>query len=304
MNCPGHCLIFNHQDRSYRELPLRFADFGVLHRNESSGALTGLTRVRKFCQDDAHIFCMQDQVSSEIKSCLEFMKFVYDLFGFTFDLELSTRPDHYIGHIDVWNKAENSLKLALDDFGAPWKINPGDGAFYGPKIDIHLKDAFGKSHQCATIQLDFNLPQNFKLKYRDNTDNYQVPVMIHRAIFGSMERFIAVLSEHNSGKWPLWLSPKQVVVCSVSKHYNEYASLIYEQLIDEGFDTELNISDDTLSKKILWAQSQSFNYIVIVGQKELNSKTVSVRLRDQSTSKSVSMVELLNELHTAQKLKL
>lgn len=200
MNCPGHCLMFAHKIRSHRELPLRFADFGVLHRDEPNGSLTGLTRVRRFQQDDAHIFCKADQVQSEIDSCLEFLSHVYGTFGFEFSLELSTRPDSYLGDLDVWNRAESALEKSLDKFGSPWKLSKGDGAFYGPKIDITITDALKRAHQCGTIQLDFLLPQRFKLTYDSENDVKNTPVMIHRAIFGSLERFIAILIEHFGGE--------------------------------------------------------------------------------------------------------
>eukprot|EP01087_Luapelamoeba_hula_P000675 TRINITY_DN10501_c0_g1_i1.p1 TRINITY_DN10501_c0_g1~~TRINITY_DN10501_c0_g1_i1.p1 ORF type:complete len:607 (-),score=68.43 TRINITY_DN10501_c0_g1_i1:131-1951(-) len=217
MNCPGHCLLFGHRSRSYRELPLRVADFGVLHRNELSGALTGLTRVRRFQQDDAHIFCMPSQIEAEITSCLGFMQHVYGIFGYEFDLELSTRPENFLGEVELWNKAEAQLKAVLEAFGKPWILNPGDGAFYGPKIDIHIRDALRRSHQCATIQLDFQLPIRFELEYMTGEVGAEVerPVMIHRAILGSVERMFAILVEHTGGKWPFWLSPRQVIIIPI-----------------------------------------------------------------------------------------
>jgi len=227
MNCPGHCLMFDHRDRSYKELPIRFADFGVLHRNELSGALTGLTRVRRFQQDDAHIFCAQDQIKSELKGALNFMARVYGIFGFKFSLELSTRPEKFLGDIEVWNRAEKQLEEQLNEFkaetGSEWKLNPGDGAFYGPKIDIHIKDAIHRSHQCATIQLDFQLPIRFDLKFSNNQDKPEKPVIIHRAILGSVERFMAILIEHTAGKWPFWISPRQVVMVPVNARNLDYA---------------------------------------------------------------------------------
>lgn len=202
MNCPGHCLMFDSKARSYRDLPIRLADFGVLHRNEFSGALSGLTRARRFQQDDAHIFCRKDQIQQEISGALEFMKSVYEIFGFTFKLELSTRPEKYLGDIETWNEAEEALKQELEKhFGNNWTLNPGDGAFYGPKIDIHVLDALKRSFQCATIQLDFQLPIRFDLKYRNQNDEDERPVIIHRAIFGSIERFMALYIEHIGGKW-------------------------------------------------------------------------------------------------------
>ena len=201
MNCPGHCLIFDSEIRSWRDLPLRMADFGVLHRNELSGALSGLTRVRRFQQDDAHIFCRLDQIGEEMRQCLDFLSSVYSHFGFTFELNLSTRPEGYLGELETWNNAEKALEDALNASGLKWKLNPGDGAFYGPKIDITIKDALQRSHQCATIQLDFQLPIRFKLGYTGQDGEKTKPVIIHRAILGSIERFIAILTENFAGKW-------------------------------------------------------------------------------------------------------
>lgn len=200
MNCPSHCLIFAHKIRSYRELPIRYADFGVLHRDEPSGGLTGLTRVRRFQQDDAHIFCSTEQIQSEIDSSLEFLSHVYGIFGFKFNLVLSTRPDSYLGDLDVWQQAETALENSLNKFGKPWRLNPRDGAFYGPKIDITITDALKRAHQCGTIQLDFMLPQRFQLTYDAEGDVKCTPVIIHRALLGSLERFIAILIEHFKGK--------------------------------------------------------------------------------------------------------
>uniref|UniRef100_A0AAY4DX41 threonine--tRNA ligase n=1 Tax=Denticeps clupeoides TaxID=299321 RepID=A0AAY4DX41_9TELE len=227
MNCPGHCLMFDHRPRSWRELPLRMADFGVLHRNELSGALTGLTRVRRFQQDDAHIFCTMDQIEEEIKGCLDFLRTVYDVFGFTFKLNLSTRPEKFLGEVEVWNQAEKQLENSLNEFGEKWVLNPGDGAFYGPKIDIQIKDAIGRYHQCATIQLDFQLPIRFNLTFVSHDgDDKKRPVIIHRAILGSVERMIAILTENYGGKWPLWLSPRQVMVVPVGPTCEEYAQRV------------------------------------------------------------------------------
>ncbi|XP_040457412.1 threonine--tRNA ligase 2, cytoplasmic isoform X3 [Falco naumanni] len=224
MNCPGHCLMFAHRPRSWREMPLRLADFGVLHRNELSGTLSGLTRVRRFQQDDAHIFCTIEQIEEEMKGCLDFLKSVYAVFGFTFQLHLSTRPENYLGELEVWDHAEKQLENSLNDFGEQWNLNPGDGAFYGPKIDIKIKDAIGRYHQCATIQLDFQLPIRFNLTYvgKDGDDKKR-PVIIHRAILGSVERMIAILAENYGGKWPFWLSPRQVMVVPVGPTCEEYA---------------------------------------------------------------------------------
>lgn len=281
MNCPGHCLIFDHRPRSWKELPWRVADFGVLHRNELSGALTGLTRVRRFQQDDAHIFCMPDQIKSEISACLDFMRHVYGIFGFTFQLKLSTRPEKYLGELEVWNNAEKALADSLNEFGQPWSENPGDGAFYGPKIDITIMDALRRSHQCATIQLDFQLPVRFDLNYIGVDGEKKRPVMIHRAILGSVERMIAVLTESYAGKWPFWLSPRQAMIIPVAGPFNEYATKVKQQLFEAGFMCDVDTDDsDTMNKKIRNAQLAQYNFIMVVGEKELNGNTVNVRTRD------------------------
>lgn len=281
MNCPGHCLIFDHRPRSWKELPWRVADFGVLHRNEFSGALSGLTRVRRFQQDDAHIFCLPDQIKSEISACLDFMKHVYGIFGFTFQLRLSTRPEKYLGEIEIWNSAEKALEDSLNEFGEPWKLNPGDGAFYGPKIDITIMDALRRPHQCATIQLDFQLPVRFDLSYIGDDGEKKRPVMIHRAILGSVERMIAVLTESYAGKWPFWLSPRQAMIIPVAGPFNEYATKVKQQLFEAGFMCDVDVDDsDTMNKKIRNAQLAQYNFIMVVGEKEFNGNTVNVRTRD------------------------
>uniref|UniRef100_A0A3B3TZE9 threonine--tRNA ligase n=1 Tax=Poecilia latipinna TaxID=48699 RepID=A0A3B3TZE9_9TELE len=264
MNCPGHCLMFDHRPRSWRELPLRMADFGVLHRNELSGALTGLTRVRRFQQDDAHIFCSIDQIEEEIKGCLDFLRTVYEVFGFTFKLNLSTRPEKFLGEPEIWNKAEKQLENSLNEFGEKWVLNPGDGAFYGPKIDIQIKDAIGRYHQCATIQLDFQLPIRFNLSFVGNDgDDHKRPVIIHRAILGSVERMIAILTENYGGKWPLWLSPGQVMVVPVGPTCEEYAEKVKQEFHNSGFMTDVDLDPScTLNKKIRNAQLAQYNFIL------------------------------------------
>lgn len=296
MNCPGHCVMFGHRTRSYKELPLRFADFGVLHRNEASGALTGLTRVRRFQQDDAHIFCTMDQVEGELQGAVDFFKFVYGVFGFNFTLELSTRPEKYLGEIEDWNKAEKMMEEVLNASGHPWKLNQGDGAFYGPKIDIHISDAIGRAFQCATIQLDFQLPIKFKLEYVNDKTEPRRPVIIHRAIFGSVERFLAILIEHTAGKWPFWVSPRQVIVCPVSEKFNDYGESVRQQIHDAGYYVDLDTGDKTLKKKILEAQTRQYNYILVVGQKEMETNTVNIRTRDNEVHGEKSVEVLLEEL--------
>uniref|UniRef100_A0A8C5BWF9 threonine--tRNA ligase n=1 Tax=Gadus morhua TaxID=8049 RepID=A0A8C5BWF9_GADMO len=298
MNCPGHCLMFSHRPRSWRELPLRLADFGVLHRNELSGALTGLTRVRRFQQDDAHIFCTMEQIESEMKGCLDFLRCVYDVFGFSFQLHLSTRPEKYLGDVAVWNQAEKQLENSLNEFGEPWKLNPGDGAFYGPKIDIQIKDAIGRYHQCATIQLDFQLPIRFNLNFvgKDGEDKAR-PVIIHRAILGSVERMIAILTENYAGKWPLWLSPRQVMFVPVNPTCEDYAKKTCKQFVEAGFMAEADLdSSCLLNKKIRNAQLAQYNFILVVGEKEKMTNSVNVRTRDNKVHGELPLSEVLARL--------
>lgn len=297
MNCPGHCLMFDNRCRSWRELPLRMADFGVLHRNELSGALTGLTRVRRFQQDDAHIFCAPEQIKEEVNGCLNFLDYVYKKFGFTYNLVLSTRPEKYLGDLAVWETAEAALTDALNAFGQEWKVNPGDGAFYGPKIDITITDALKRAFQCATIQLDFQLPINFKLSYVTDSGENRRPVIIHRAILGSVERQIAILTENYGGKWPFWLSPRQLMIVPVGQAYYEYAQLVRQQLHELGFMVEADLDDgDTMNKKIRNAQLAQFNFILVVGEKERAANTVNVRTRDNKVHGEFSVVDLIAKL--------
>ncbi|XP_037547002.1 threonine--tRNA ligase 1, cytoplasmic [Nematolebias whitei] len=294
MNCPGHCLMFSHRPRSWRELPLRLADFGVLHRNELSGTLTGLTRVRRFQQDDAHVFCTMDQIETEMKGCLDFLRCVYDVFGFSFQLHLSTRPEKFLGDVAVWNQAEKQLENSLNEFGEPWKLNPGDGAFYGPKIDIKIKDAIGRYHQCATIQLDFQLPIRFNLTFvgKDGDDKAR-PVIIHRAILGSVERMIAILTENYAGKWPLWLSPRQVMLVPVNPSCEDYAKKVCKQFTEAGFMADADLdSGCLLNKKIRNAQLAQYNFILVVGEKEKMTNSVNVRTRDNKVHGELSVSEV------------
>ncbi|XP_042411104.1 threonine--tRNA ligase, mitochondrial 1-like [Zingiber officinale] len=294
MNCPGHCLMFEHRVRSYRELPLRLADFGVLHRNELSGALTGLTRVRRFQQDDAHIFCRESQIKEEVKNVLDFISHTYGIFGFTFELELSTRPEKYLGEIEIWDKAEAALGEALNEFGRPWQINEGDGAFYGPKIDIGVFDALKRKFQCATLQLDFQLPLRFKLSYSaEDEAKLERPVMIHRAILGSVERMLAILLEHYKGKWPFWLSPRQAIVCPVSEKSQSYAEQLRDKIHTAGYYVDADLTDRKIQKKVREAQLAQYNYILVVGEEEAKTGQVSVRVRDGSDHSVMSLDALL-----------
>ncbi|KAI5437002.1 threonine--tRNA ligase, mitochondrial 1 [Lathyrus oleraceus] len=298
MNCPGHCLMFKHRVRSYRELPLRFADFGVLHRNEASGALSGLTRVRRFQQDDAHIFCRESQVKDEVRKGLDFIDYVYQIFGFTYELKLSTRPENKLGDDETWDRAESALKEALDEFGKPWQLNEGDGAFYGPKIDISVSDALSRKFQCATLQLDFQLPDRFKLEFSaEDEAKIERPVMIHRAILGSVERMFAILLEHFKGKWPFWLSPRQAILCPVSEKSQAYALKVRDQIHQAGYHVDADTTDRKIQKKIREAQLAQYNYILVVGEEEANSGQVSVRVRDKADHSVMSIENLLKHFN-------
>eukprot|EP00371_Babesia_bovis_P002093 XP_001610740.1 threonyl-tRNA synthetase [Babesia bovis T2Bo] len=304
MNCPGHCLMFKHMNPSYRQLPLRFADFGVLHRNELTGSLSGLTRVRRFQQDDAHIFCTPEQISAEVLSMLKFIDDVYSLFNFEYNFKLSTKPAKALGDDELWNKAEAGLQDALEKCGRPWTLNPGDGAFYGPKIDVILLDSLEREHQCGTVQLDFNLPIRFNLGYRDkdsedNTDckrGYSRPVIVHRAIFGSLERFIAIVIEHMKGKLPFWLSPTQVAVLPISDKHLDYANKIYRKLLHLGYNCYVDSSANTMNKKIKLNQAQRYNYMLILGDREVETETVSVRAMDSQDNEVLTLEQLYAKL--------
>uniref|UniRef100_A0A8C9DS59 Threonine--tRNA ligase, mitochondrial n=1 Tax=Prolemur simus TaxID=1328070 RepID=A0A8C9DS59_PROSS len=281
MNCPAHCLMFAHRPRSWRELPLRLADFGALHRAEASGGLGGLTRLRCFQQDDAHIFCAPDQLEAEIRGCLDFLRSVYAVLGFSFHLALSTRPSGFLGDPCLWDQAEQVLQRALEEFGEPWDLNSGHGAFYGPKIDVHLHDALGRPHQCGTIQLDFQLPLRFDLQFKGQARALERPVLIHRAVLGSVERLLGVLAESCGGKWPLWLSPFQVVVIPVRSDQEEYAREAQQSLQAAGLASDLDADSGlTLSRKVRRAQLAHYNFQFVVGQKEQSKRTVNIRTRD------------------------
>ena len=306
MNCPGHCLLFASRERSFRDLPVRYADFSSLHRNEASGALQGLTRVRRFHQDDGHIFCRPDQVEAEIEKSIALVGTVYEIFGLEYEMKLSTRPEGYMGELDLWNRAEEGLKSAIIKSKKPLLINEGDGAFYGPKIDFVVKDNLGKKHQAATIQLDFQLPRNFNLSYDDHT-GHGVPVIVHRAILGSVERFMALLMDHYSGKWPFWLNPRQVAVIPVSAKAQDYAETVAAQLSNahsghgtaplnaEHYCVELYDQNEPLSGRIKRATDVSASYVVVVGEKEAETKTISVRTRGQRKAVTMTVPELLAE---------
>jgi threonyl-tRNA synthetase len=395
MNCPSHCLIFASRVRSHRELPMRIADFGVLHRNELSGSLGGLTRVRRFQQDDAHIFCLADQVRKEVFDFLQFLKYTYDIFGFEYELDLSTRPEKFLGEIEQWDVAEQMLSDALIEFTGKqcgekggWELNPGDGAFYGPKVDIKVFDALKRRHQCATLQLDFQLPVRFNLQVQsrapaldkdeisaqraaakaakaaakteaaavakaakaaritrasgidpnafdiapvltecvsDSTqrcngdemagaegqaaaradedeedvnrlrNGFERPVIIHRAIYGSFERFIAILIEHYGGFWPFWLSPRQAIVVPVSEKFMDYAKDIVSGLRAEKFHVDIDTSDRTMGKKMAEARNQYYNNIIVVGEQEVADQTVTIRLRGSEETRELPLADVVAE---------
>lgn len=282
MNCAFHCLMFGNSLKSYKELPIRMADFGCLHRNEASGALRGLNRLRKFSQDDAHIFCRSDQIFDEIKGCMQFLQDTYKLFGFDYRVTLSTRPDKFMGDIEIWIDAEQNLRKALEDMNIAYTVNEKDGAFYGPKIDIMVKDSAKREVQCGTIQLDFQLPQRFDLEYVDYDQQKSTPVIIHRAISGSIERMISILIEHFQGKFPLWLSPRQVAIVPIASkpEFKEYCDKVKESL--EQSDNRLDSIDifdshETFNYRVMSSETKMYNYVVIIGKKEIDANTVTFR---------------------------
>lgn len=281
MNCPGGMLVYKSEPHSYRDLPLRIGELGLVHRHEKSGQLHGLMRVRCFTQDDAHIFMTPEQIPSEIKGVISIIDEVYKLFGFKYHVELSTRPEDSMGSDEDWETATNGLKSALDDLGLDYVINEGDGAFYGPKIDFHLEDSLGRTWQCGTIQLDFQLPMRFNAEYMGEDGEKHRPIMIHRVVFGSIERFIGIIIEHFAGKFPLWLAPVQVKVLPVSEKSHDYAVSVYEKLKESGIRVELDRRDEKIGYKIREAQMKKIPYMLILGENESSTGTISVRSRDK-----------------------
>ena len=279
MNCPGHMLIFGSEVRSYRDLPIRLHEQTALHRNEASGVLSGLTRVRQFSQDDAHCFVMESQIAEEVERLLRLVQRVYTDFGLEYSVKLSTRPEEFLGEVATWDHAEASLKQALDNAGQEYTINAGDGAFYGPKIDFDVMDAIGRKWQCATIQLDYQLPQRFDLKYIGADNSAHRPVVIHRAIFGSFERFMALLIENFAGAWPLWLAPVQAVVMPIAPKHAEYAERVRQELDRAGLRAEVDAREEKIGYKIREAQLQKVPYMLVAGDREAAEGTVSVRSR-------------------------
>ena len=280
MNCPGNILIYKAHQYSYRDLPIRAGEFGLVHRHELSGVLSGLFRVRCFTQDDAHVFCTKEQMKEEILDLINFIDEVYTTFGFSYHMELSTRPEKAMGDPQLWNLAENTLKEVLDSTKKEYKVNEGDGAFYGPKIDFHLNDAIGRTWQCGTIQLDFQMPEKFDLTYEGPNNQKIRPVMIHRAILGSVERFLGILVEHFEGKFPLWISPIQVIVLPIADRHNDYAKEVSNKLKENGFRVDIDKASLTMNKKIRNAELRKINYILVVGDSEEKNKTINIRTRN------------------------
>ena len=281
MNCPGGMLVYKNQPHSYRDLPLKVGELGLVHRHEKSGQLHGLMRVRCFTQDDAHIFMRDDQIEDQIKGVTKLINEVYTQFGFEYFVELSTRPEDSMGSDEDWEMATNGLRKALEDMGLDYIVNEGDGAFYGPKIDFHLRDSLGRTWQCGTIQLDFQMPQRFDLEYTAEDGSKKLPIMIHRVCFGSIERFIGILIEHFAGKFPVWLAPVQVKVIPVSEKSMDYATGVYEKLKAAGIRTELDHKDEKVGYKIRQAQLEKVPYMLVLGEKEAAEGAITVRSRDK-----------------------
>ncbi len=289
MNCPGAMLVYKRKLHSYRELPIRMAEMGLVHRHELSGTLHGLMRVRAFTQDDAHIFMLPSQIQEEIEGVIDFVDEVYNVFGFKYHVELSTKPDNAIGDDAIWEDATLALKEALEAKNLEYVINEGDGAFYGPKIDFHLEDSIGRTWQCATIQLDFAMPERFDLTYIDEDNERKRPVMIHRVLYGALERFMAILTEHTAGAFPTWLAPVQVQVIPVGDDYLNYANKVADKLFAQGIRVEVDKRAEKLGKKIREAQIQQIPYMLIVGEKEQESEEVSIRHRRKADLGSMSV---------------
>lgn len=296
MNCPAHMLIFKSKRRSYKELPLRIHDQGVLFRNEASGTLSGLTRVRQLCQDDAHIFTPEKNIHEEIERILELQKRIYNAFQLSSSVELATKPQKAMGDPKLWQLAENALESALKNAGLDYKIAPGEGAFYGPKMDFMVQDSLRRTHQCSTVQLDFQLPRNFQLHFINQHDQEEIPVVIHRAIYGSFERFIAILIEHYGGAFPLWLAPVQCILLPISEKFNTYALQIQKQLENLHIRTETDLQNERCGAKIRRAELMKIPYMLVVGEKEQNSQTVSVRSYQNGQEGTMPLTQFLEKI--------
>ncbi|MFH0870730.1 MAG: threonine--tRNA ligase [archaeon] len=296
MNCPGNILIYKTTLHSYRELPMKAGEFGLVHRHELSGVLSGLLRVRCFTQDDAHVFCTEEQVEEQTRELIDFMAEMYSTFGFEYHMELSTRPEPAMGDPKLWDLAESKLRKVLDSTGKEYKTNEGDGAFYGPKIDFHLKDALGRTWQCGTIQLDFQMPEKFDLTYEGKDGLRHRPVMLHRTILGSVERFMGILLEHFAGKLPLWISPVQAKILPIAERHFEYANKVADKMRERGLRVEIDERSETTSKKVRDAQMQKVNYILVVGDREEQEGSVNVRTRNGEIRGSKEVDSFIMEL--------
>ena len=298
MNCPFHILIYQANRYSYRSLPLRMAELGTVYRKEKSGALSGLTRVQGFTQDDAHIFCTPEQLVDEINEIIDFVADTMAMFNLPFEVELSTRPESFVGEIENWNRAEAGLKEAMDRRGMKYEINEGDGAFYGPKIDFKVKDAIGRTWQCATIQLDFNLPERFGIKYQDKDGSMKTPVMLHRVIFGSMERFHGILIEHFAGAFPTWLAPTQVAIVPISNEkHADFAEQVYKKMRNAGIRVKLDDRSESMNYKIRESlQDKKIPYVVVIGDKEIESNALAVRARGIGQVGTIGVDEFINKI--------
>ena len=298
MNCPGGMLVYKNSLHSYKDLPLRIGELGQVHRHEASGALNGLFRVRTFTQDDAHIFMREDQIEDEVVKLINFIDRMYKIFGLTYNIELSTRPEEkYIGDIEIWNKSEKALEEACHKAGHDCKINPGDGAFYGPKLDFHIKDSLGRVWQCGTIQLDMNLPERFDLTYIDKDGSKKRPVMLHRVIYGSIERFIGILIEHYAGAFPLWLSPVQVNIIPVNNEYHlEYSNKIYNLLMENNIRANIDLKDEKLSYKMRESQTKKIPYTLVIGDNEKDNNLISYRCFKSKETITLTCDEFINKL--------
>lgn len=305
MNCPGHMLIYKSKLHSYRDLPIRLSEYGQVHRHELSGALNGMMRVRTFCQDDAHLFVRPDQIEEEIGKIIELIDHMYSVFGFEYRIELSTRPENSMGSDELWNQAEQALEKVLKDRGIEYRLNEGDGAFYGPKIDFHILDALKRSWQCATIQLDFQMPEKFDLHYIGEDNQRHRPVVIHRAVYGSIDRFIGILIEHYAGAFPVWLAPVQAMVIPVSNQFDDYAVSVKEKLFEKGVRVEVDLRNEKLGYKIREAQLKKIPYMLVIGERERNDGTISVRVRGQGDIGAMKVEELVEriEKETSEALK-
>jgi threonyl-tRNA synthetase len=296
MNCPGHAHLYSLSRHSYRDLPVRYSEPGLLHRNEPSGVLHGLLRVRHFAQDDAHIFCTEEQVLEEVQGCLEMAFATYELFDLDVRLELSTRPERRIGNDEMWDRAEGKLASALEAHELAYELNPGDGAFYGPKIDMHMTDSLGRSWQLGTVQLDYSMPERFDLAYTGADNQEHRPVMIHRALFGSYERFIGIMLEHYAGELPLWLAPVQAIVLPVSDRFNAYGGRVDDALRADGVHVELDDRSESVGRKIREAELRKVPYMLIVGEREEGEEAVSVREHRAGDTGTVAVKELRERL--------